>query len=152
VADPLDIAQRPMPQPGNVNKPTSGTYGEGAELDRLRSQLPSSGGGPGPNGPGAPPAGPAAPPPGPTPPPSVGGGPAGAPPGVPDALLDPTQRPDVPVHSPLQGDQPGPAAPPLAGLERRLAVLEMLASSPEVADETREWALALLRALTDDEA
>lgn len=147
MADTSDIAQQPLPGP---NTPDSGQYGEGAALDRLKQQLPyvnnvAMGG----NKPGG---GPDGPPPMPTPQPqgmnAEGRPPTGAaaPPGMPSVLLHPTQRPDVPVTTPLQ-DQPGMAAAQLAPEQAQTMTLMMLAddNTPGISAQTREWAKTLLR-------
>jgi len=130
MTDTFDITQQPTP--ANVNKPSSGTYGETASLDRLKQALPGIDSAPGQsmNSPQAPM---------PTPP---GGGTAGPPmPGVPEGLFAPTQRPDVPVGTPLQ--VPGVAAPAAmaqTSRQRNLAILDSIANDPNVSDETRGWA------------
>ena len=54
--------------------------------------------------------------------------------------MAPTNRPDVPVSTPLAG----PAADPMAGAadarERRMRYLEILCYDPRVSPEVREWA------------
>lgn len=126
----------------SVNEPESGTYGEKADLARLRQSLPPMGP-PGTEGTGA---SAPAPTPGPAGPglnrPT--GRPKNAPEGVPAPLLAPTQRPDVPLSQPLA---PGPAPmPPKAAAadQQRLSVLDALANHPEVSEETREWAALVL--------
>ena len=119
-----------VPAGGGMNKPASGTYGEGAELERLKQQLPSSD------------QQPQQPSPAPTPPSGgMGGGGVGPPPsGLPRGLASPTQRPDVPVSTPLQG---GPPADPLGGAvdarQRRLQYIDLLSQHADSA-EVREWA------------
>lgn len=124
-----------------MNKPSSGTYGEGAELDRLKQSLPAG-------AVGQPPApAPAAPTPlSPEPlrraDPAAEGRPktaAAAPPGVPSVLLEPTTRPEVPVTTPLQ-PMGSPSPSTASSAQQRLAVLDMLSSSPNVSAATREWA------------
>jgi len=129
-----------------VNEPEGGTYGEKAELDRLKSSLPPMGG-PAAQGGGrtAPSLG------GPT---SAGGAPMGrpqnAPPGVPQALLGPTQRPNVPLGSPL--GQQAPATPPRAQAadQQRLMILDSLTTHPDVSSETKEWATLVRDALISE--
>jgi hypothetical protein len=134
-ADTTDITKMPMPG-GNVNAPASGTYGEGAALENLKRQLPS------PAAPGPSAQNPVAPMPSPP-----GGGMVPAPaPGVPPALLAPTQRPDVPVSTPLAGVG-GPAPMTQSAAQRRLAVLDALANNPDVSEQTREWASTLISQL-----
>jgi hypothetical protein len=130
-ADMTDISKMPLPG-GNVNSPASGTYGEGVALERLKQQLPE-----------APPT-----------PPTPGGGmppmqspgvrPASGPPspGLPPALLAPTARPSIPPATPL-APMGGPVMP-VTGQQRRMQMLDALATSPNVSDETREWAQLLM--------
>lgn len=125
----------------SVNKPSSGTYGEKADISRLKAALPESGG-------------PSGAPPGEMSPvrqsTSLPGGPPGrpsaAPAGVPTAVMHPSQRPGVPLNQPLA--QP---APPLGGAQSaqqaRIALLDALASDPTVSEETREWASTVLEML-----
>ena len=129
-----------------VNEPEGGTYGEKAELNRLQAALPPMGG-PAAQGGGrtAPSLG--APGPG-------GGGPMGrpknAPAGVPQALLGPTQRPNVPLGSPM-GRQ-APATPPRAQAadQQRLMILDSLTTHPDVSAETKEWATLVRDALISE--
>ncbi len=118
-----------VPAGGGQNKPASGTYGEAAALERLRTALP-----------GMEPDRPQATEPIPMQP----GGPSEPPisgaPGLPPGLLAPTRQPDVPVSTPLTETQP--IVPEPAGQRRQL--LELLASSSEVSEETREWASIVL--------
>lgn len=135
--DSTDVSKMPMPAGGNVNSPASGSYGEGAALERLKRDLPST----------ASPAPSAQNPTSPMPTPPVGAGVSNAPsPGVPAAILAPTSRPDVPVSTPLN---PGALTPvQMSGAQRRIAILDTLANSPNVAESTREWAkLALEKAI-----
>jgi hypothetical protein len=115
-----------VPAGGGMNKPASGTYGEKTELAALQAELPSSG-----------PA-PARPPMSPTPP-GAGARPTAST-GLPKGLMVPTQRPDVPVSTPLAG----PAADPMAGAvddrQRRLRLLDILSQSPEATPAVRQWA------------
>jgi hypothetical protein len=116
-----------LPAGGNPMQPQSGTYGEGAALDRLKAELPV--------GPAGQAVGPAPTPPGMP----QGPSPAGAPTGLPQALMRPTGRPDVPVSTPLAT----PTAPPTAvvnAAQQRLQILDLLAESPEVSEETRAFA------------
>ena len=120
----------------SANAPESGTYGEGAELARLNEQLPPM------NRPGM---GAATGGPAPMPQPDVqvpgrpGGRPLQAPAGVPDVIF--------------QGGGPAPAGDPMAApappdpQAARLILLQQLAESPEVSEETREWARLVLEAL-----
>ena len=112
----------------SVNSPESGTYGEKADLNRLRQALPPMGP-PGSEGTGA--AAPA---------PTPGRRPGPSSPGIPDALLAPTDRPDVPLGQPLApgGVQMPPRAQ--AADQQRLAILDALTTHPDVSEETREWA------------
>ena len=130
-----------------VNEPEGGTYGEQAELDRLKSSLPPMG------GPGGQAGGRTAP--------SLGGGlasaggapigrPQNAPPGVPQALLGPTQRPNQPLGAPL--GQQAPAMPPRAQAadQQRLMILDSLTTHPDVSAETKEWATLVRDALISE--
>lgn len=127
----------------SVNKPASGTYGEKADVARLKEQLPEAGKpaqGGSPTG-GPPPVRPSTSLPGGKP-----GRPPTAPPGVPTAVLHPSDRPGVPLSQPLTAP-----TPPLGGAETaqqaRIALLDALASDPTVSDETREWARIVLEML-----
>ena len=136
-----EIEKRPLPS----GKPTSGTYGERKELDDLKGALPPMG----PGGESGPAAGPS-PMPGANPqmPQQPGGRPLNAPPGVPTALLNKTDQPEVPLNSPLGGlAEPVPQAQ--SGQEARLALLQALAESDTVSEETRSWAQAVLDMLTN---
>jgi len=127
--------------PTKVNQPTSGTYGEKAANDRLAAALPVQ--------PGGPPGGAPAPPPmtdQPVVPQSRPPGAAGGlPPGVPGPLGAPTERPSVPVDTPL-GAGPAPA-PVLTAAQQRVRILDLLANNPDVAPSTREWAESVRRVL-----
>ncbi|RMF62345.1 MAG: hypothetical protein D6746_04175, partial [Bacteroidetes bacterium] len=66
-------------------------------------------------------------------------------PGIPaPVLLQPSDRPDVPVSAPLVS---GAVSAPLTGAQKRLAILDVLANSPDVSDATREWAKMMIRIL-----
>lgn len=126
-------------------KPPGGTYGEVAELDQLKQDLappapPGMAGGPGPQ--------PA--PPAPGMPQGTQMPAAGAPGAVPDVLLAPTQQPDTPQFTPLAPSAPPPGA--VDANQRRLAVLDALAQSQEVSEETREWAQLVLTKLASAQA
>ena len=140
----MSMADIPEKLP-SVNKPESGTYGEKVDLSRLQAQLPSNGAATGPA------SGPA-----PTLPPvsdrpvrpgleSQSPSPV---PGLPGALLGPTQRPWEPVTAAPAGV---PQQLALTGAQRRLQILDALASSPDVSPEMREWAEMLRRILTGAE-
>lgn len=124
---------------GNPMKPTSGTYGDVADTERLKQQLNLPGGGQG----GAAMQPTQAPPP---------GMPQGAqvpssPGGVPDVLLKPTGQPDTPASTPLAPGVPPGSPSAVTGAQRRLAILSALAQSDTVSDETREWAADVLEKL-----
>lgn len=135
--DVPDVGQ--VPVQGGSNQPTSGTYGEGAANDRLKQALPPT---PTPQGPqapavtmppvGQPPVG------GPAP---MGRPPGGqTPPGIPNAILE-----GGPPQAQAGPGLPTPAvATPAQG---RLLVLQQLASSGDVSDETRQWAQMVLKVL-----
>ena len=136
--DTTDVTKMPLPG-GNVNSPASGTYGEKAALERLKSQLPGVDAGAGPTA-----SNPAAP----MPTPPAGAGISNSPPpGVPSGIMAPTSRPDVPVSTPLQQGPVSPLAGAQTGNQQRLAILDSLANSPNVSDSTREWAQSLVQSL-----
>ena len=140
MAEPLDVDKTPVPG-GNVNKPSTGTYGEGAALDRLNRALPGAQQNPPPQ---APSPGAVAPvPPG-------GQGPRGKNPdspvpGVPGAIFTDTDRPNVPVQSPPP-EVAGESIPSMREPEGRLQVIAALQQSPD--PETREWANLVMEMLT----
>ena len=136
-----DLEKQPVTP---VNRPESGTYGEKAELNALQKALPQAEGTGGPAGPGA----------ATTAAPSGPGTPVTSPrsnrdarnlPGVPAPMLRPSDRPNEPVWTPR--NPPGSPGPVNAA-QRRLALLDVLANSPDVSDETREWAALVIRILT----
>lgn len=130
----IGIDQVPVPGGGTgVNQPDK-PYGEGVELDTLRSSFPSTPQG---GAPGQAPPGPSKPLPQFAPPP-----PGGAPvPGVPTPLLAPG------TGSPISSSPIAQQAPRLSVEQNRLRQLDRLANDPGVSDETREWAQALLKAI-----
>ena len=130
-----------------VNEPEGGTYGEKAELDRLKSSLPPMG------GPGGQAGGRTAP--------SLAGGlasaggapigrPQNAPPGVPQALLGPTQRPNQPLGAPLGQQAPAMLPRAQAADQQRLMILDSLTTHPDVSAETKEWATLVRDALISE--
>lgn len=131
--DTTDISKMPTDGPA-VNAPASGTYGEGAALERLRQSFPvapAGGGGQGPQ---------------PVPPmqqPPTGAGVSNAPTGLPPGLLLPTNQPNVPASTPLAAPQPNPVAAAQTMRQKRLAVLDSIVASPTVSEATREWATHL---------
>jgi hypothetical protein len=130
----FDISKQPSP--AGIGKPGSGTYGEKAALDRLKASLPEVPPGAGPTGTQQ----------APMPLPPAGSPGAPAPSAAPADLFAPTQRPDVPVSTPLQ--MGGPAQSPVQAAatarQRNMAVLDSLANDPNVSDVTREWAQNLI--------
>lgn len=122
-----------LPATGNPMRPTSGTYGEVADTERLKQQLDVPGAGPGgaevrPN---------------PAPPPGAPIGPSSQPStGVPDVLMGPTSMPDVPQSTPLRGA--GPTATPAATVRSHIAALDALVASPTTSNATKEWAKLVL--------
>lgn len=138
-SDNLNPDKQPLP----VNQPLS-PYGEQADLQRLSQAMAPAAGPPG--AAGAP--GPEAPP--------IGrpGAPSQYSPsdqtirraGVPEALLAPTQRPEVGVGSqpPARPRYDDEFAPPT---QDTMAILSQLAQSPQVSPQTRAWAASLVRIL-----
>ena len=132
----------------NVGRPASGAYGEKADVERLKRQLPDGGNqGPLPQTQETQPVQ-SGPPTGVT---QVAGTPGAPqrpdtlPPGVPSALVAPNQQ-DIPVPLDAPG-QMGVPADPMANLppeQKTIAMLDMLANSPQVSNETREWATTVL--------
>ena len=117
---------------GNVNKPQSGTYGEGADLARLKQQLPTGVVGQAPSAPPAPTM--------PTQPlaqPGQPGRPPAAPPGVPSVLMQPSSPPAAPGPPPIGAGAVTPG-------QNTIALLDMLSTSTEVSAATREWAKTVL--------
>jgi hypothetical protein len=121
-----------LPATGNPMEPQSGTYGNVADTERLKQQLDLPGTGPG-NA--------AVKPTAPHPPGQPQGtqitSPSG---GVPDVLLKPTNRPDVPASTPLQGTEP----PPSQTVQNHIAALQALISSPTTSQTTKSWAETVL--------
>lgn len=134
-----DIGDIPEKTATAVNKPESGTYGEKADLQRLRSQLPSSGSSaPMPQARQLPPISdrPVRPMPVPSRQSTV--------PGLPDVLVGPSNREWEPVTTMPLGT---PRQLTMTAQQMRLMKLDALANSPEVSPETREWARMLKRVL-----
>ena len=127
-----EIEKTPMGDTA-LNKPASGTYGEKAELDRLKADLPAMERQGAPKG-----AGPMRTVPGKMPQRPMGA-PANAPSGMPAGLMAPTNQPDRPMNSPLTE---APEMPPRNSAEdqQRIAILGALETHPNVSAETREWA------------
>jgi hypothetical protein len=122
------------PATGKQSMPSSGAYGEGADLANLEASLPS-----------LPPGGqpPASQPQAIMPtvePPQVGSPPPGA--QLPPGLTAPTRHPDMPVSQPLT-----PTAAPFLGdpREQRIQLLHVLTTSPGVSADTKEWATTVLK-------
>ena len=144
MADLPEIEKTPTSDT-SVNEPESGTYGEKADLNRLRQSLPPMG-----PPPGAPGAAKPIPTPGPgTSPTSRPGRPPEGPPGVPAALMAPSSRPGVPLSQPPR--PAGPIRPPRAQAadQQRLMILDALTTHPDVSEETREWAKRVRDALIE---
>jgi hypothetical protein len=121
-----------IPATGNPMEPQSGSYGQVADLDRLKQQL-SVPGGPGAGASPTPPPPPGAP---------QGQGLTPPPGGVPEVLMAPTTQPGVPPSTPLGGAPPAVSAE--SGEQRRMEALVQLATSPGVSVATREMAKAVL--------
>lgn len=126
-----------VPVTGNPMKPTSGTYGDVANTERLKQSLNL------PGGQGGPDVKPTAPSPGMP----QGRGMPPSPGGVPDVLMAPTSMPDVPPSTPLNPGVPPGSPAAVTGAQRRLAILSALSQSDTVSDETREWAADVLEKL-----
>lgn len=133
-----DISDIPEKLASAVNKPESGTYGEKADLQRLRSQVPTSG---------------STPPQQQRPLPSISDRPVrpmpvpsreSIVPGLPDVLVEPSNREWEPLATMPMG---APRQLTMTAQQLRLMKLDALANSPEVSPETREWARMLKRVL-----
>jgi len=148
MAEPLDVDKGAVPPGGNVNKPASGTYGEGAALDRLKRALPGVNAQPGQTPPQGPDPGRVAalPPAGKGPNGAPGGGAAGSPiPGIPAPIIRPSDRPNVPVSAQAP-EVAGEAIPTMVQAEGRLRVIAALQQSDD--PDTREWANLVMEMLT----
>lgn len=139
MADLTDVSQMPMsgPQP---NEPSSGTYGAKAQVDALKKAI----GMPPPNSGGAPGGAPAGPPDMSTAPGGVKPSTPGGPFGLPAAITNPTQQPNVPSTTPLAAPPVNPVAGAQGQSQKNLALLDMLTRNPDVSDSTREWAQLVL--------
>ena len=141
MADPLTIDKTPT-QNQSLNKPEGGTYGEKAEVDRLKKELPSG------RGPGGPQQAPEPERSVATPNKPVSGMPtsqAGGPSGLPDVLAQPSMTPgQVSPRSPMAR---GAGAQDIS--QARLALLDSLSNSQDVSKETREWAKIVLEMMVD---
>ena len=142
MADPTSIDKTPT-QNQSLNKPVGGTYGEKAEVERLKKELPSSG-----QGPGIPQQAPEPERSVATPNKPVPGMPtpqAGGPSGLPDVLAQPSMTPgQVAPRSPMAQ---GPGAQNIS--QARLGLLDALSNSQDVSKETREWAKIVLEMMVD---
>lgn len=138
----MDIEKTPT-QNTSVNKPESGTYGEKADLANLKSSLPpmaapqQQGGM---EGPGALPERGV---------PQQEGRPVDGPALLPQGVMAPTQRPNVPISQPMAMGQAPMPPKQQAGDQQRLAILDALTTHPEVSEETREWAQLVMEALIE---
>jgi len=133
----MDIPEK---TPSSVNQPASGTYGEGADLARLKAQLPSPSApiGSGPN------TEPAPAPMGTTPPRPPDGGQSPIE-GLPASLFtQPTTRPLEPGTA-MPSNTPQPST--MTGQQQRIMILDALANDPSRSEETREWARMMIRIL-----
>lgn len=140
----FDISQQPSL---TTSQPASGTYGEKAADARLASALPKAPQSPIQTPPGSigqpiPPA-----PPGQSPvlPGAGSSGPGAGP--LPAGLFAPTGQPGTPVSTPLAGPPPNPAAMAQNGQQQRMAQLQALAASPDVSQDTKDWANLVIRHL-----
>jgi len=132
-----DVSQIQIGNGQNVNKPSSGTYGEKAANNRLKQSLPAA-----PGGPTGQPTAPATQPNLPVPPPQAQ---RPTPKGIlPDVLTAPTNRPDESVNTPFSGGA-GAMQPPQTAQQLQLAILDTLRSAPGVSDRTREFAETLFQ-------
>jgi hypothetical protein len=128
-----------------INQPASGTYGEKSALQNLKTSFPIAqssgpGGGAAPAQPEPLSTAPVAPVEQPMGRPKTG---AAAPPGIPSAVLAPTDLPQVPVNTPLQSAPQGPLQPSTPE-QGRLSMLYALANNQQVSEATRRWAQGLL--------
>lgn len=139
MAEP-DIVEKTPTQNMSVNKPESGTYGERAETDRLKKELPSSGG-PVQGQQQAPPRAQASPN---RPPSNITVTEEAGPVGVPNELMHQGKG-----LNPLIPSTGGVMAGPQNAAQARIALLDSLANSREVSEETREWAQIVLGMLLD---
>lgn len=112
-----------------INRPASGTYGEKAALDNLESALPTA------SSPGPMP-GPAAGPTPMSPTNPVRSSRESKIPGIPAPIMKPASVEPTPAGA-MAPPSPVPA---MSGAQRRLQILDMLATSPNVSETTREWA------------
>ena len=135
MADLPDVSQMAGPR---QNQPSSGTYGVKAANDELKSTLTQAGAGQSSAPPSSQPR-PMSPNPAAQQPSNPGA--------LPSALMNPTQRPNVPVSAPLQGPPGNPVAGSPTGTQARIALLQQLQTSPTVSDETREYASTILKLL-----
>lgn len=130
-----DVAQMPIDGP-TPNQPASGTQGSQSQVDALKKAI------------GLPP--PAKQPQGGAP--SMPTMPAGAKPaqlggpfGLPSAITAPTGNPNVPAQTPLAVPQ-NPVAQAGTLSDKNRALIDMIARSPDVSPETKEWAMQVKRA------
>lgn len=131
--DSPDVLEQ-VPAGGGMNKPESGTYGEKTELAALQAALPQ--------------AEPTAPQPDvQVTPSSTGSAPRPTAPGLPAGLMAPTQRPDVPVSTPLAGAPVNPLAGAADARQKRLMLLDILSRNPQASPEVQEWASILKQKL-----
>jgi len=118
---------------------TSGVYGETEALDRLQSELPMAKEQPEPGSPF-----------GEVSPVPQGAGMApAAPGGIPDVLMRPSNNPGTPVFTPLDRGPINPVASAVDDRQRRLALVDQLASSPRASREVREWAVRVRELLVE---
>jgi hypothetical protein len=138
MADAPNVTEQ-VPAGGGVNEPASGTYGAGADLERIQQRLPGmSGGGEAPTPAPLPPVG------------SPSGSPMGPPPPyLAPGLLRPSSRPGVPVGTPLEGPPLNPVAAAGTGMQQRLALAQSLAEDPNVSESTRELAQRIVQLLIE---
>jgi len=126
--------EKMAPATGRQGAPASGTYGEGAQLDDLKAQLPPMEQHPEQSGAATAPLPPMG---GPMPQPAPSGG-------LPAGIMSPSRRPSEPVGTPLS------LPPPMGttGPEQRIQMLQAIVNDPTRDPVFREWAQGLLDGYT----
>lgn len=122
----------------SASKPVSGTYGDAVSSDRLKQGMglqPTQGSAPAPPNISATPGAAR---------PEQGSGPFG----LPAAITNPTQQPNVPVSTPLAAPVNAVAAAGTAS-QKRLALLDMMIRNPDTSEVGREWAQTFMAKLIE---